>query len=388
MALVIISGALANKPRNGGNAWSRLSWVLGFKRLGFEVCFIEQLGRDGCVDAAGAPSEFDRSANLAFFDEVMAQFGLSQSSSLIYRDGEAVHGLPMARLAAMAGQACLLFNMSGHLTLPQIKQPVRCKLYYDDDPGFTQFWHATNNPGARLWDHDFFYTIGENIGRPDCCIPTGEVPWRHTRPPVLLDQWPVVSQPALDRFTTVSSWRGPYGPVLHNGKAYGLKVHEFRKILEAPRQSGQAFEIALQIHTADQKDLEALLAAGWRITDPKKVADSPNAFRRFVQTSGAEFSVAQGIYVETRSGWISDRTVRYLATGKPALVQDTGFSRNYPTGEGLVPFHDLAGVVEGARRIAADYARHCLAARRLAEEYFDSDKVVRQLAHEIGLKLP
>jgi hypothetical protein len=218
--------------------------------------------------------------------------------------------------------------------------------------------------------------------------PTGDLEWRHTRPPVVLDEWPVSAQEALDRFTTVASWRGAYGPVQYNGKTYGLKVHEFRRIIDLPQRTGHKFEIALQIHPADKKDLDALLAYGWQISDPQKAADSPDAFRQFVQRSGAEFSVAQGVYVDTRSGWVSDRTVRYLASGKPALVQDTGIRRNYPVGEGLLVFGDINEAIEGANRIARDYKTHCRAARRIAEEYFASDKVIRQLAAEVNLKLP
>lgn len=388
MALVIVSGALANKPLNGGNAWSRLSWILGFKKLGFEVCFIEQIGRDGCVDHTGSVSSFASSVNLAYFQSTMARFGLSQSSALIYRDGEEVCGLALDKLVTLARKASLLFNMSGHLTLPGIKDKIGCKLYYDDDPGFTQFWHADHNPGARLWDHDFYFTIGENIGKPECAIPTGNINWRHTRPLVDLEAWPVMSQKSLDRFTTIASWRGAYGPIQHNGKTYGLKVHEFRKFIDLPQRSGHCFEIALQIHPADKKDLDSLLAYGWRISDPKDEAGSPDNFCRFVQWSGAEFSVAQGVYVDTNSGWFSDRTVRYLASGKPALVQDTGFSLNYPVGEGLVAFRNIGEALEGVERIARDYKRHCLAARNLAERHFDSSKVIREMAGEIDLVLP
>jgi len=401
----IISGALANKPSNGGNTWSRMSWVTGLRRLGFEVCFVEQISRTSSVDAAGAVTPFASSVNLAYFREVMEQFGLGQSSALIFENGEQVHGLPLAKLAALARQSSLLFNISGHLTHPDIKNHAKCKIYYDDDPGFTQFWHAASNPGARLADHDFYFTIGENIGAPDCLIPTGDIHWRHTRPPVVLEEWPAIGSSerevgnsnfgeretinrTFDRFTTVASWRGAFGPVQHNGKTYGLKVHEFRKFIELPRRSGRKFEIALLIHASDQKDLDALLAHDWQIADPKRVAGSPDDFRRYVQTSGAEFSVAQGIYVDTNSGWFSDRTVRYLASGKPALVQDTGFSRHIPVGEGLLTFRTMDEAVDGAERIVRDYERHCRAARRLAEEYFDSNKVIAALATEIGLKLP
>ncbi len=340
------------------------------------------------MDAAGAVCPFKNSVNLAYFEAITAQFGIAQTSALIYCDGAELHGLPMDQLTAGARRASLLFNISGHLTLPEVKDKVGCKVYYDDDPGFTQFWHAAHNPGTRLNDHDFYFTIGENIGKPGCSIPTGGLKWRPTRPPIVIEDWPMLNPSTFDRFTTVASWRGAYGPVQHEGKTYGLKVHEFRKFIDSPRRIGQPCEIALQIHPADNKDLEALRANGWRIRDPKEVADSPDAFRRFVQTSSAEFSVAQGIYVDTFSGWFSDRTVRYLASGKPVLVQDTGISGNYPLGEGLFAFRDIDEVVEGAQRIVLEYTRHCRAARRLAEEHFDSNKVIGELAQEIGLRLP
>jgi hypothetical protein len=152
-----------------------------------------------------------------------------------------------------------------------------------------------------------------------------------------------------------------------------------------PDHLPQDFEIALDIHSTEAKDLTLLREHGWHIADPKIVASDPIKFRHYVQTSGAEFSVAQGIYVETNSGWFSDRTVRYLASGKPALVQDTGFSRNYPVGEGLIAFRTLAEAAAGAAQIARDYDSHSKAARSIAEEYFDSDKVLGRLIEEVDV---
>ena len=161
---------------------------------------------------------------------------------------------------------------------------------------------------------------------------------------------------------------------------YGMS----RRDIELARRVEGPFEIALQIHPADQKDLEALLANGWRIVDPRTVADTPDAFRSYVQGSGAEFSVAQGIYVDTNSGWFSDRTVRYLASGRPALVQDTGFGRHLPAGEGLVSFRSLEEAIEGAARIREDYRSHAQAARRIAEQYFSIEGVIARLLKDIG----
>jgi hypothetical protein len=388
MAEVIISGAFANKLFNGGNAWTRLSWALGFQRLGFDICFVEQIDSRNCVSADGAVTAFENSVNLAYFKTSMEQFGLSQHCSLICDQGQKVYGLPLEELQKKAQQACFIFNISGHLVQAELMSSAGCKIYFDDDPGFTQFWEAAGNRGARLAGHDFYFTIGANIGARDCSIPTNGIPWRHTRPPVVLDNWSVQPPRSCDRFTTVASWRGAYGPIRHNGNTYGLKVHEFRKFIEMPRRNGAKFEVALQIDPADKQDLNALLSHGWQIVNPKDTCGSPDGFRSYVATSSAEFSAAQGMYVETNSGWFSDRTVRYLASGRPALVQDTGFSRHCPVGEGLLAFRTLEEAVEGAERIERDYERHCRAARQIAEDYFDSDNVIRQMAKEIGLKLP
>jgi hypothetical protein len=203
--------------------------------------------------------------------------------------------------------------------------------------------------------------------------------------PVVLDEWPVCGSEARDRFTTVGSWRGPYGAIEHQGTRFGLKAHEFRKVLDFPRRVDQQVELALEIDDADERDLASLRGNGWRVVDPRRVAADPWSFRRYVQQSGAEFSVAQGIYVDTSTGWFSDRSTRYLASGKPVLVQDTGFSRNFPVGEGLLTFRTLEDAVAGVAQIITDYPRHCRAARDLAEAYFDSDKVLGRLLEQVGV---
>jgi hypothetical protein len=382
---VIVSGAIANKYLNGGATWTRLSYVLGLKRLGFSVYFVEQIDRASCVDAAGAIAAFEDSVNLDYFKQITEHFGLSSSAALIYENGEQIYGTTYAELLDVAEAADLLVNISGHLRLEPLKRRLRRKVYIDQDPGFTQFWHAAGNAGPRLEGHDFYFTIGENIGTPACSIPTGKIRWRSTRQPVVLDDWPVSVMGAPDRFTTIASWRGPYGAIEHGGRTFGQKVHAFRTFIELPERTSQSFEIALDIHPVDQKDLNLLRQRGWQIVDPRLVTRDPLTFRRYVQRSGTEFSVAQGVYVDTNSGWFSDRTVRYLASGKPALVQDTGFSRNYPVGEGLLAFHTLAQAVAGAEQIARRYQQHCLAARALAEEYFDSNKVLGELIQEVGI---
>jgi hypothetical protein len=385
MTTVVVSSVIANKPLNGGNAWAVLSWVLGLQKLGVRVYFVEQIGRESCVDATGAFTAFEDCINLTYFKEVTEQFGLTGASALIYEGGEQVHGLPYAELLEVAEAADLLVNITGHLTLEPLLRRMRRRAYLDLDPGFTQFWHASGDAGPRLGGHDSYFTVGENIGTRACPIPTSGIRWRPTRQPVVLDHWPVTGDGDRDRFTTVATWRGPYGPVQYGGKTFGLKVHEFRKFIELPERVPQTFEIALDIHPAEEGDLSLLHRRGWQLVDPTMATPDPDSFRRYVQGSGAEFSVAQGIYVETQSGWFSDRTVRYLASGKPALIQDTGFSRNYPVGEGLVAFSTPEQAIAGAERIWRDYEEHCRTARTLAEEYFDSDRVLGHFVEEAGV---
>jgi hypothetical protein len=383
MAIVVVSGALANKLHNGGATWTRLSWALGLKALGFEVAFIEQIRGDCCTDTSGRPCGFEESAHRAYFRDVTERFGLAPLATLICDDGSS-HGLTASERDELVRSADALVNITGHWKHPRMEMIPR-RIYIDLDPGYTQFWHATGSPGPRLDGHNFYYTVGENIGRPDCPIPTCGVPWRPIRQPVVLEEWPACTPAEPGSFRTVASWRGPYGPVQYAGQTYGLKVHEFRKFIDLPRRVSQRFEIALDIDPADERDRVALRDHGWNVTDPRIVASGPDAFRRYVQASGAEFSVAQGVYVETRSGWFSDRSVRYLASGRPVLVQDTGFSLNHPVGEGLLTFRTMAEAVAGAERIARDYTQHARAARAIAEAHFDSDRVLGRLLEETGL---
>ncbi len=400
MTTIVVSGALANKPGNGGEAWVRLNWLLGFQKLGYRVYFVEEIQRATCVDGRGAVAAFADCVNLAYFKDITRQFGLDQRAALIYEGGEQIFGPSRAELLEVAESADLLVNISGHLAWEAFFSRLRRKAFIDIDPGFTQFWQAAGNPRARLAGHDVYFTIGANIGRAGCAIPTCGTDWKPIRPPVVLEEWPAVpSSPrgqgvdsqglttqhsalTTHHFTTVANWRGSYGPVQHEGKTYGLKVHEFRKFLELPRRTRQKFEIALSIHPADDKDRQALVAGGWQLADPQSSAADAQGFRNYVQNSAAEFSVAQGIYVETKSGWFSDRSACYLASGKPALVQDTGFGGNYPVGEGLLAFRTLEEAVAGAQEIEGNYQRHCRAARALAEAYFDSDKVLTRLLEE------
>jgi hypothetical protein len=386
MAVLIVAGALANKPHNGGEAWVRLGWVLGLRRLGHEVYFGEQIDPATCTDDAGRPVAFGASVNRRYFEQVTGRFGIAEASTLLC--GDEWFGLPPTRLRAVAERADALFNISGHLRVEALLSPPPRRVYVDIDPGFTQVWHA-QGADLGLDRHNVHYTIGWHIGTPGCPIPTGGFDWRRVRPPVVLEHWPALAPHSPDaavRFTTIASWRPNYGSLEWGGVTYGLKLHEFRRLIDLPRRRpGLRFELALHIYPGDEKDRIALVEHGWTVVAPD-VATTPHDFRDYVAGSGAEFSAAQGVYVHARTGWFSDRTATYLASGRPALVQDTGLaSSGLPTGLGLVPFGTAEEAAAGAESIAANYTAHCAAARRVAEEHFDSDRVLARLLQEIGL---
>jgi hypothetical protein len=375
---------IATKCRNGGNASAVLNWVLGLRTLGVDAYYVEQIAPESCTDAEGRVVPFEQSHNAAYFEHVMRAAGLTGMSALIYDGGRETRGLSYRELLDVAGSADLLLNITGHLTLEPLMRRLRKKAYLDLDPGYTQFWHASGSTGARLHGHDFHFTIGENIGTPACTIPTGGIRWRHTRQPIVLPE-AVDQSPWTGRFTTIASWRGAYGPVRYGSATFGLKVHEFRKFIELPRRSPATFEVALDIHPGDDRDLQSLRRHGWQVVDPRHLVPDPDSFDGYIRASDAECSAAQGVYVETNSGWFSDRSVRYLAAGKPVLVQDTGFGRTLPVGEGLLAFRTLDEAVEGVRRIQRDPARHQQASRALAAKFFDSNTVLGRLLDDVGV---
>jgi hypothetical protein len=361
MARILVSGAVANKPLSGGEAWVRMSWVRGLRRLGHEVCFVEQ------IEAADP-------INVETFRTAVAALASDCPVALLC-EGGSLAGLTLAEAIEWARNADLLVNVSGHLEIEALKEGPRRRAYIDVDPGFTQIW-AEQGAAARLDGHDAYFTVGENIGSPKCSIPAAGREWLPLPPPVTLDDWPLAPVPAAARFTTVATWRSPLGTLEYDGRAFKGKHHQWRRLIDLPRRVEQGFEIALRIDPADEPDEIALEANGWHLVDPAAAAGDPLAFRSYVQGSAAELSVAHPVYVDTASGWVSDRTVRYLASGRPALVQDTGIGGRYPVGEGLRTFRTPDEAAAGAKAIAADYDAHARAARALAEAHFDSDRVL------------
>jgi len=382
---ITIAGSLAQKPGRGGHTWVFLQYLLGFRKLGWDVLFLDRLQPEMCHDEKGNCVPAESSWNVCYLRNVMRAFGLEADYALLSADGTAVDGLNRSQIRDRVQASAALINVMGFLNDEEILAAAPVRVFLDIDPGFGQMWQALG-----LCDmfrgHDRFVTIAENIGRADCAIPTCGRPWITTRQPVVMDQWPAENNvDATAAITSVVSWRGAYAPIAYEGTVYGLRAHEFRKFATLPRLVPARFELALDIHPAAAKDTVLLLDCGWTLTEPRRAAGDPSCYRSYIGQSAAELMIAKGMYVQTRSGWFSDRSACYLACGRPVLAQDTGLEGRLPTGAGLVTFSTLEEAAEGTRAILTDYAQHRRAAHRLASEWFDSSVVLGSLVQKLDL---
>jgi len=361
-------------PHQGGATWAVLQYVLGFRRLGHDVVLIEPLPHDRTLTG---------SVSTAYFDRVVTTFGLGRTATLLNPLTKETVGPTYPELVGFARSADLLVNVSGMLTDPDLFGPVPVRVYLDLDPAFVQIWNDLGTD-MRFAGHTHFVTVGPRIGRPDCPVPTGGRTWIPTVPPVVLDHWPVADGIEHDALTTIANWRG-YGSPTHEGVFYGQKAHSLRPLFDLPTRTREKFLLALAIHPDETRDLEALSANRWALVDPTAVAGTPTTYRRFVAGSKAEFGLAKAGYVTSKCGWFSDRSACYLASGRPVIAQDTGFSELLPTGEGLFSFRTADDVLTAIDAIHSDYPRHARAARRIAEAHFDSDLVLTRLLRSIGV---
>jgi hypothetical protein len=350
---VLVAGMVAGEPGNGGATWAVLQYVLGLRRLGHKVCLMEAL-------------EATNQASINYFHAVTTRFGI---------DGEL-----LVAPRSLDGYDIVL-NISGTLRPDWIAR-IPTRVYIDLDPAFNQLWHD-EGIDRRFDGHTHFVTVGQAIGQRGCAVPTGGRHWIGTLPPVVLDEWPRGSSIETDALTTVANFRA-YGSIDRDGVHYGQKVHSLRGLMDLPQRTQERFVLAMQVHPDERHDLAALAANGWEFVDPNAVAATPDAYHRFVRGSRAEIGIAKSGYVASRCGWFSDRSACYLASGRPVVAQETGFSGFIPTGEGLFAFDDEDGALAAIEDLRRDYARHSRAARQVAERYLDSDRVLTKLLEAVS----
>jgi hypothetical protein len=314
----------------------------------------------------------------------MGDFGESQTSALLLAGTQQTVGLSYERMRELVRRVDVLVNISGLLADEALIEDIPLRAYLDLDPAFTQLWQAAEGIDMRFAAHNRFVTIGQAIGAPGCKVPTCGLEWVTTPQPIVLERWSPGRITTHDALTTVANWRG-YGSIEHGGVFYGQKVHSWRQFFSLPALCREKFAPALAIHPEESKDLATLRANGWHLIDPERVARTPAGYRGFVRGSRAEFGIAKSGYVASRCGWFSDRSVCYLASGRPVIAQETGFSRFLPVGAGLFTFETIEEALASIEALDGDYDRHARAARSVAEEYFDSDKVLARLLDQLGV---
>lgn len=379
--VVIATRRWSAVPDFAGHMWVPIQYVLGLRRLGIEAYWIDHLER---IDP------FERPHGIEYLDRRMRQsadaIGFSGAWSIIYGPGKQYFGLSRDEAHAVAERADLLLGLSTK-ALPKCSPALRIprRAYLDLDPGFTQIWAHQTPMGFEQFD--LFFTIGQNVRGPDFDIPLQGIDWQPMLPPVVLEQWPFRFEEKARRFSTVGDWWGKQYTRYEN-EYYGSKREEFLRFVELPRLSRQRFELALTIYPVDHREIGLLAGKGWHLLDPYLYAGDLDSYREFIQCSRAEWSVAKNGYIRSRSGWISDRTAVYLASGKPCVVQSTGFEPYLETGRGLLTFRTLDEAVAAVDEVDGNYAEHAAAARELAERHFDSDTVLRSLLERAGVALP
>ena len=365
---VLFAGIMARYPL-GGVTWCSLMYLLGLRALGHEVFYVEDTGE--CVyDPVANTRSVDPGYGTRYIHDALAPYGLGDRWTFVNYDGT-YHGAPRERLTAFARDADLFINLSGGSWFWRDEYArIPRKIFIDSDPAFTQLAIAKQEP----WYVEFFrgfdglFTFGANIGTAACDVPTSGFTWQKTWQPVVIDEWRTDAAPAHDRFTTVMSWT-----IESFTDIGGNKDAEFLKVIDLPSRTPQRFELAVN------GPQQLLQRHGWATVDAMCVSRTPDGYRRFIQASRGEFGVAKHTYVATRSGWFSDRTECYLAAGRPAVVQDTGWTAHLPSGEGLIGFSTADEAVDALARVNADYAFHAARAAELARAHFDARTVITDL---------
>jgi len=352
-------------PAGGGLMWVYLNWALGLREAGAEVIWLEGVNPRKPDDLVRGQADILR--------QRLAKYGIEKL--VLFRADEGrekpVNGYPALEAATHAD---LLLNFQYGFSPLAVKRFKRTALL-DIDPGMTQIWIERGE--VKLTPHDLYFTIGERV-------PEIGIDWRYTPPVVCLTEWPVVTAPANAPLTAVSHWYSDEFMADDDGGWYrNDKRSGYLPFFDLPSLTTQPLELAICLDPADP-DHADLQKRGWRVRHSNDVSSSPESYREYVQQSRGEFGCAKPAYTRAQGAWISDRTLCYLASGKPAVVQNTGPSRFLPDRLGLLRFTTLEEAAECVNQVASDYDRHAKAARALAEQFFDAGKAAKRLL-EIAL---
>jgi hypothetical protein len=385
---IIVSGLAATFPL-GGVAWDYIQYLQGFYRLGHDVYYLEDTG--GWVyDPFKATFGDNPNYNVEYLKNFLHELEPGLEKRFCVRGPDDTHwGLSREDLSTLVARTDVLFNISTTCQLREEYTRIPVKVLIDSDPMYTQsaipdYLRGEADEKAvgnieNMLRHDVFFTFGENLGKPGCRVPADLFDWRPTRQPVVLPDWEGGGLPTRQVFTTVLSWQPrEQGPVV-NGVRYGAKNLEFERIMDLPQKTTAVLELALG---GGKPPRELMMQKGWKLVDGFSVSRTPWQYRDYIQESMAEFSTAKNAYVASRSGWFSCRSACYLASGRPVVVQDTGFSDFLDVGQGVLPFSGMDEALSGIEAVRGDYARHAAGARAFAERYFDAGVVLPKLLNE------
>lgn len=384
--IAVVTGMIASYPV-GGVVWDYGQYALGLERLGFEVYYLEDTGWQTYNPMTGYYGD-DASYAVRFLEDSLGELSPSLRHRWHFRNmtGD-THGIDSATFHDIVGSADLFLNVSGGTLLRDEYMPCRRKVLIDTDPGWNHFrnypkWDANPNwygsHGYRA--HNHFFTYAECLGRAGCVLPDMGLNWHPTRPPVVLDQW----QPEAPgkRWTTVMTWKNFQEPIVYDGVTYGTKEMEFGRVEQLPHRCPASFEVAVGGAAAPISRLQEF---GWSVIDSHDVSKTAGEYRHYIQQSRGEFSVAKNVYVATHSGWFSCRSTCYLAAGRPAVLQDTGFSEVLPVGDGVLVFSNAKEAVAAVDEVERHYEHHQQAAREFAKAHLDANVVLGDMLNRLGI---
>lgn len=379
MATVVVGSYAVQFPVGGYLSWV-LQWLVGLRDLGHEVWFVEKaLGPGSCFDPRTGLSGDDPSAGTRALDDLLRRFGLEERWCFVDAAGSA-HGQAHSVLIEACDRADLFIDMGTHGTLRAESARATRRILVDGEPGSTQMRMANARTGNELGgEYDAYVTVGLNVGAGSCSVPTAGVTWLPSVYPVVPSIFAFTQPPSGASYTTIMSWSA-HDQITYGGRTYGAKDLEFPKFLDLPLLVEPGVEIAVSGRNVPAAQLDE---RGWKRRDAHHVTTTFDGFRNYIRGSRGEFSVCKNSFVATRSGWIGDRAAVYLASGRPVVMQDTGFSEHLPCGEGLFAVANVHEAADAIREIESDYERHSRAARSLAETHFAAELVLGRLMAEV-----
>jgi hypothetical protein len=367
-----------------GIAWQALHYLIGLRRLGYDVWYVEDHGANPYDPRLNSVVD-DTAPNIEYLAQLMTRFGFDGRWAYWDAIRDSYHGMTREAVYALFRESDALLNLCGATRLRDHHLACPRRLMIDTDPVYEQIKYAEADPSARAYldAHTHFFTYGENVGGPGWIVPLSGIDWRPTRPPVVLELWPADAIGGAC-YSTIATWENKGKDVAFRGEHYVWSKHvNFMRFVDLPRQLNRCFTVAL--NSAPEEAQREIVSHGWTLIDARDVSLRIDAYREFIRGSRGEFTVAKDIYVRPRSGWFSDRSVCYLAAGRPVVTMNTGFSRFYPVGIGLFAYADEAEARAAIAAIEDDYPRHARGAREIAAEYFASDRVLPAMMAGAGL---